>query len=193
MRRRNVLLGCAGAAVTIGIVVVAVLGWKLNRHIGALREDADLRARVAARPFAPPVSGVVSEDRLRVFLEVCRRTEVVERKYKKPRADLKRANERDTIDPNALAGSMAYVAELQVERARALEALDMGMRELRWITLRLGETAWGTSDRAGASTDDTSNAPLFEKHASDIARCVDVKKVREDLDSYRRAIRDGSP
>jgi hypothetical protein len=149
-----------------------------------------MRARVAARPFTPPVDGVVSEDRLRLFLEVCRRTEAVEREYQKPRADLKRANERDTIDPNALAGSMAYVAVLQVERARALEALDMGMREWRWIRLRLGETAWG--DSPGASKDDRANAPLFEKYSSEIAGCVNMKTMREDLGNLRQAIRDGS-
>ena len=191
MRRRNIALGCAGAAVTIGIVVAAVLAWQLNLHIRSLREDAALRARVAARPFTPPSGGVVSEDRLRVFLEACRRTEPVERKYRKDRADLKQANERDTIDPNALAGSMAYVAELQVERARALEALDMGMREWRWIRLRLGETAWG--DSPGASKDDRANAPLFEKYSSEIAACVDMKMMRENLENLRQAIRDGSP
>jgi len=89
VRRRNIALGCAGAAVTIGIVVVAVLGWQLNLHIRSLREDTDVRARVAAWPFAPPVSGVVSQDRLRVFLEVCRRTEPVERKYRKAHAEKK--------------------------------------------------------------------------------------------------------
>ncbi len=87
---------------------------------------------------------------------------------------------------------MAGIAELQVERARALEALDMGMRELRWIRLRLGETAWGGPDGPGASTDDTVNAPLFEKYSSEIAGCVDMKTMREGLDNYRKAIRDGS-
>jgi hypothetical protein len=84
------------------------------------------------------------------------------------------------VDLNALAGGMAYVEELQLERARALESAGMGMRELRWIVLRLGE-------------DDAVNAGLFGRHATEIARCIDVKNVQKDLDAYRRAIREGSP
>jgi hypothetical protein len=193
MRQRNIALGCAGVAVTIALVVVAVLGWRVSLHFRAIREDAAVRARVAATPFTAPGRGVVSEDRLRIFLEVCRRMEPLDRKYQKARADLHQANEHDTIDLNALAGSMAYVQEMQVERARALEALGMGMRELRWIMLRLGETAWGVPESPGTSTDDRINAPLFEKYVSDITACIDLKGVREDLDNYRRAIRDGSP
>ena len=193
MRPRNIAIGCAGVAVTIAVVLLAVLGWQLRVHFRAIREDAAVRARVAATPFTPPGSGVVSEDRLRVFLEVCRRTKSVDRKYQKERADLKNANEHDTVDLNALAGSMAYVQELQVERARALEALGMGRREFRWIILRLGETAWGVPESPAASTDDRINRPLFEKYSSDITACINLKGVREDLDNYRRAIRDGSP
>lgn len=189
----KVALGCGGAAVLVGITVVAVLGWRFALDIREGRENAALRARVAAVPFAPPADGRVPEDRLRVFLEVCHRTNAVELKHQKTRADLKQANESDTVDLNAIAGTIVLVQELQDERARACEALGMGMRELRWIRLRLGETAWGAADSPGGSMDDTINAGLFERYASEIARCVDLKEMHKDLDNYRRAIREGLP
>jgi hypothetical protein len=123
-RRWKIALGCGGAAVLVGITIVAVLGWRLALEIRAARENAALRARVAATPFTPPTDGRVPGERLRVFLEVGRRTEPVELKYRKPRADLKQANEHDTIDLNAIAGSMAYVQELQVERATRICSRD---------------------------------------------------------------------
>jgi hypothetical protein len=175
------------------VAAVAFLGWHLIVQWRTVQETVAIRRRVAALPFTPPVDGMVAEDRLRAFLEVCRRTDRVDRKYQQDRANLKRANESDSIDANALAGSMAYIGELQDERARALEAQGMGTRELRWTTLRLCETAWGELHDPGPATGDTANAALFERYASEIAPCIDVKRVRQDLEGYRRAIRDGSP
>lgn len=178
MKRTAIALVWGAAALALG--AAAIGGWWVAAHWKALRANAALRSRVAAVPFTPPAAGVVPEERLRVFLEVCRRTEAVTRRYQDARADLRSANEHGAVDLNALAGGMAYVEEVQLERARALESAGMGMREMRWIVLRLGE-------------DDAVNARLFGRYATEIARCIDVKNVQKDLDAYRRAIREGSP
>ena len=53
------------------------------------------------------------------------------------------------------------------------------MRELRWIRLRLGETAWGAAP--GGSMDDTSNAGLFELVGHKVSdRTSDERRKIED-------------
>lgn len=201
-KRWRIAIGCGCLGVLVSATLIGAVAWRTYIGFREGRDKARLRAEVAAVPFAIPSDGVVPEERLQLFLEVCRRTAYVDEKYAKDREDLDQSNARGELNLRAIGGTFAYTEELALARAHALKDLGMGMREFRWTILSLGETPWdGPLDpslpdleRRGATTD-AKNMATFQRHAREIHQCFDpsqMAQIRQELRGFRDAIRMGA-
>ena len=185
-RTVGVLLGCAGVALLVGVAAVGLLAWHFSRSVQESHVRRLLREKVASVPFAPPADGRVAEERLRIFVDVCGRERRVQDKYKPSLDRLHRSNEQDTVDLNGTTSAFAFVHELQDERARALDERGMGLRELRWIRVRIGESPWerppGPAPTPSPRAGDAANAALLERYRQPLLACLDLAEVRQNLD-----------
>jgi hypothetical protein len=189
--------GCCGVAL---LVAVAGGGYVVGRYLRWEREAAraaERRKQVAAVLFTPPADGIVSPERFRVFMAVCRREQAVEDAYRPSVDRLRQANRDDAVDLNGIAGSWAAIGDVEKERIRALSELGMGMREYYWVLLRIGESSWGQppGEPAPGQGDpgDAANVALFQENRGEILGCLHLQSIRENLDAYRRIVANGAP
>ena len=192
-KRGRIALGCAVAAVVAVIVLGGGATWWIHRWDQRALQSRAVRSHAAAMPFAAPADGLIPEERLRKFLELCRRERTVEDTHKASLKRLRTANERDEVDLGGLAGSMAYIEALQEERAKAAVDLGLGARESRWIRLRIGESRFPAPQdlavgRAEAAPGDEANARLLERHRDALLACLDVPELRANLGGLRAEV-----
>ena len=198
----KITLGCGAIGAVVATVLVALLTHRLYREWREARALLELEAAVAAIPFMPPDDGVVREDRFLIFLEISRRLDPITERYR-PAVEARRNADLKNPDLGAAAASaansLAHLEEVRRTRVQAMRDLGMGLRELRWIFLSLGETPWDgpfheRPDGAIPRGEDTDrrNSEIFRRFRPEIERRFDMREIRANLRNYREGMQKGT-
>jgi hypothetical protein len=163
----KVAIGC-GIAVLIagivGIVAVGGLAWwakgKAEEFTNEQSRIEELHRKANANRFSVPADGVVSEDRLRKFLEVRRRVYAV---YERHKDELDAMSKKKQGDFGDVRKGFALINELRLAQAQALADARMSEDEYRFLVEQIYKSAGGGSVPP-------ANVALFRRYEADITR-----------------------
>lgn len=144
----KVALGCAGAILLTGLVVVAgVVGlgfWakgKVEQVTAGEQKIEELHKKADANAFAPPADGVLVEERLLKFLETRRRVVGV---YLKHKDEIDAMGNQKEGGIGEITKSLGIFNEARLARAEALADVGMSQAEYEYLQGQIYKSAWAS-------------------------------------------------
>ena len=182
----KIAIGCAIAAVVIGIVAMVAIGgaaWWLKGKaeqvvgdIGAKAEEIEgYEKKANANAFTEPADGVVPEARLLKFLEVRKAIYAV---YEAHRTDFEGMKDKKQADFSDLTKFAGLIGEIKLAQAKALAGIGMSEEEYSFLQGAIYKSAWAaaTAKETGKQPAEVladvpaANLDLFHKHQAEIQK-----------------------
>jgi hypothetical protein len=199
-----------GAKIAIGCVVVVFLGvaavivaigglawWgksKIDNFTAGETKIQEAKKKADAVPFTAPADGVISEDRLKTFLEVRRRVYAV---YEMHKDEIERRGSKKEGDLSDVTAMIGLVNELRQTQALALADLAMSTAEYQYLVTSVYKTMWASElakSIGGKSASEAAGA-AYDKMAEAMkgaATTPESQKALEEMQAQAKAAREGA-